>query len=170
MLSSLYNGPFSCSPRMKTAFFIFDLAETASVTAEMKSQLYTLAYTVSHVFCYECSLQSSSFFIVFNFLTTWEYHGVSIQVRCPVICILSHPSKPGAQQIQRDLFRDIIRSCLPSRSGKMPKANQLTPSFCYNYVVCAGLQTHAKRLPVLKSPLCTCPLCHYTVMHLSQQV
>ncbi|XP_054056501.1 transmembrane protein 260 isoform X2 [Rissa tridactyla] len=31
--------------RMKTAFFIFDLAETASVTAEMKSQLYTLAYT-----------------------------------------------------------------------------------------------------------------------------
>lgn len=63
---------------MKTAFFIFDLAETASVTAEMKSQLYTLAYTVSHVFCYECSLQSSSFFIVFNFLTTWEYHGVSI--------------------------------------------------------------------------------------------
>lgn len=78
MLSSLYNGPFSCSPRMKTAFFIFDLAETASVTAEMKSQLYTLAYTVSHVFCYECSLQSSSFFIVFNFLTTWEYHGVSI--------------------------------------------------------------------------------------------
>ncbi|XP_010181128.1 PREDICTED: transmembrane protein 260 [Mesitornis unicolor] len=31
--------------RMKTAFFIFDLAETASVTAEMKSQLYTIAYT-----------------------------------------------------------------------------------------------------------------------------
>uniref|UniRef100_A0A8C4U5U7 Transmembrane protein 260 n=1 Tax=Falco tinnunculus TaxID=100819 RepID=A0A8C4U5U7_FALTI len=32
--------------RMKTAFFIFDLAETASVTAEMKSQLYTFAYTL----------------------------------------------------------------------------------------------------------------------------
>ncbi|NXY87301.1 TM260 protein, partial [Alcedo cyanopectus] len=32
--------------RMKTAFFIFDLAETASVTAEMKSQLYTSAYTL----------------------------------------------------------------------------------------------------------------------------
>ncbi|NXU55499.1 TM260 protein, partial [Turnix velox] len=31
--------------RMKTAFFIFDLAETASVTAEVKSQLYTFAYT-----------------------------------------------------------------------------------------------------------------------------
>ncbi|NWR11190.1 TM260 protein, partial [Paradoxornis webbianus] len=31
--------------RMKTAFFIFDLAETASVTAETKSQLYTFAYT-----------------------------------------------------------------------------------------------------------------------------
>uniref|UniRef100_A0A8C0ZCR0 Transmembrane protein 260 n=1 Tax=Cyanistes caeruleus TaxID=156563 RepID=A0A8C0ZCR0_CYACU len=31
--------------RMKTAFFIFDLAETASVTTEMKSQLYTFAYT-----------------------------------------------------------------------------------------------------------------------------
>ncbi|XP_009994773.1 PREDICTED: transmembrane protein 260 [Chaetura pelagica] len=31
--------------RMKTAFFIFDLAETASVTPEMKSQLYTFAYT-----------------------------------------------------------------------------------------------------------------------------
>ncbi|NXX82128.1 TM260 protein, partial [Urocolius indicus] len=31
--------------RMKTAFFIFDLAEAASVTAEMKSQLYTFAYT-----------------------------------------------------------------------------------------------------------------------------
>ncbi|NXW82603.1 TM260 protein, partial [Alopecoenas beccarii] len=31
--------------RMKTAFFIFELAETASVTAEMKSQLYTFAYT-----------------------------------------------------------------------------------------------------------------------------
>ncbi|XP_021258247.1 transmembrane protein 260 [Numida meleagris] len=31
--------------RMKTAFFIFGLAETASVPAEMKSQLYTLAYT-----------------------------------------------------------------------------------------------------------------------------
>ncbi|NXC12442.1 TM260 protein, partial [Corythaeola cristata] len=30
--------------RMKTAFFIFDLAETASVTAEVKSQLYTFAY------------------------------------------------------------------------------------------------------------------------------
>ncbi|XP_042655114.1 transmembrane protein 260 isoform X2 [Tyto alba] len=30
--------------RMKTAFFIFDLAETASVSAEMKSQLYTFAY------------------------------------------------------------------------------------------------------------------------------
>ncbi|NXK91795.1 TM260 protein, partial [Formicarius rufipectus] len=30
--------------RMKTAFFIFDLAESASVTAEMKSQLYTFAY------------------------------------------------------------------------------------------------------------------------------
>ncbi|KAM6393831.1 protein O-mannosyl-transferase TMEM260 isoform 2-T2 [Pluvialis apricaria] len=32
--------------RMKTAFFIFDLAETASVTAETKSQLYTFAYTL----------------------------------------------------------------------------------------------------------------------------
>lgn len=32
--------------RMKTAFFIFGLAETASVPAEMKSQLYTLAYTL----------------------------------------------------------------------------------------------------------------------------
>ncbi|NXQ88951.1 TM260 protein, partial [Nyctibius grandis] len=31
--------------RMKTAFFIFDLAETASVTAEVKSQLYAFAYT-----------------------------------------------------------------------------------------------------------------------------
>ncbi|POI21490.1 hypothetical protein CIB84_014764, partial [Bambusicola thoracicus] len=31
--------------RMKTAFFIFGLAETASVPAETKSQLYTLAYT-----------------------------------------------------------------------------------------------------------------------------
>ncbi|KAF2985353.1 hypothetical protein EK904_015135, partial [Melospiza melodia maxima] len=31
--------------RMKTAFFIFDLAERASVTAEMKAQLYTFAYT-----------------------------------------------------------------------------------------------------------------------------
>nr|XP_031360712.1 transmembrane protein 260 [Lonchura striata domestica] len=31
--------------RMKTAFFIFDLAEKASVTAEMKAQLYTFAYT-----------------------------------------------------------------------------------------------------------------------------
>uniref|UniRef100_A0A8B9MSR2 Transmembrane protein 260 n=1 Tax=Accipiter nisus TaxID=211598 RepID=A0A8B9MSR2_9AVES len=31
--------------RMKTAFFIFDLAETARVTAEVKSQLYTFAYT-----------------------------------------------------------------------------------------------------------------------------
>ncbi|XP_053924451.1 transmembrane protein 260 isoform X2 [Cuculus canorus] len=31
--------------RMKTAFFIFDLAETASVSAEMKLQLYTFAYT-----------------------------------------------------------------------------------------------------------------------------
>ncbi|XP_057289051.1 transmembrane protein 260 isoform X2 [Pezoporus wallicus] len=30
--------------RMKTAFFIFELAETASVTAEIKSQLYTFAY------------------------------------------------------------------------------------------------------------------------------
>ncbi|NXF73250.1 TM260 protein, partial [Sclerurus mexicanus] len=30
--------------RMKTAFFIFDLAESASVTTEMKSQLYTYAY------------------------------------------------------------------------------------------------------------------------------
>uniref|UniRef100_A0A8D2MCV1 Transmembrane protein 260 n=1 Tax=Zonotrichia albicollis TaxID=44394 RepID=A0A8D2MCV1_ZONAL len=30
---------------MKTAFFIFDLAERASVTAEMKAQLYTFAYT-----------------------------------------------------------------------------------------------------------------------------
>ncbi|NXG16279.1 TM260 protein, partial [Grallaria varia] len=30
--------------RMKTAFFIFELAESASVTAEMKSQLYTFAY------------------------------------------------------------------------------------------------------------------------------
>ncbi|NWX86734.1 TM260 protein, partial [Nothoprocta pentlandii] len=32
--------------RMKTAFFIFDLAETASVAAETKSQLYTFAYTL----------------------------------------------------------------------------------------------------------------------------
>ncbi|KFP90653.1 Transmembrane protein 260, partial [Apaloderma vittatum] len=32
--------------RMKTAFFIFDLAETANVTAEMKSQLYAFAYTL----------------------------------------------------------------------------------------------------------------------------
>ncbi|KAM6274393.1 protein O-mannosyl-transferase TMEM260 isoform 2-T2 [Porphyrio hochstetteri] len=31
--------------RMKTAFFIFELAETAHVTAEVKSQLYTFAYT-----------------------------------------------------------------------------------------------------------------------------
>ncbi|NXS51593.1 TM260 protein, partial [Brachypteracias leptosomus] len=31
--------------RMKTAFFIFDLAETVSVAAEVKSQLYTFAYT-----------------------------------------------------------------------------------------------------------------------------
>ncbi|KFQ44177.1 Transmembrane protein 260, partial [Nestor notabilis] len=31
--------------RMKTAFFIFELAETALVTAEIKSQLYTFAYT-----------------------------------------------------------------------------------------------------------------------------
>lgn len=35
---------------MKTAFFIFELAETASVTAETKSQLYTFAYTVSPEF------------------------------------------------------------------------------------------------------------------------
>ncbi|NXM65971.1 TM260 protein, partial [Serilophus lunatus] len=31
--------------RMKTAFFIFDLAESAGVSAAMKSQLYTFAYT-----------------------------------------------------------------------------------------------------------------------------
>ncbi|XP_034624383.1 transmembrane protein 260 isoform X1 [Trachemys scripta elegans] len=31
--------------RMKTAFFIFDLAETASVSADIKSQLYTFAYS-----------------------------------------------------------------------------------------------------------------------------
>ncbi|NXX96244.1 TM260 protein, partial [Centropus bengalensis] len=31
--------------RMKTAFFVFDLAEAASVSTEMKSQLYTFAYT-----------------------------------------------------------------------------------------------------------------------------
>lgn len=43
----LPHGSFSPFPRMKTAFFIFDLAETASVTAEMKAQLYTFAYTVS---------------------------------------------------------------------------------------------------------------------------
>ncbi|XP_075782397.1 protein O-mannosyl-transferase TMEM260 isoform X1 [Pelodiscus sinensis] len=30
--------------RMKTAFFVFDLAETASVSADIKSQLYTFAY------------------------------------------------------------------------------------------------------------------------------
>uniref|UniRef100_A0A8C0G236 Uncharacterized protein n=1 Tax=Chelonoidis abingdonii TaxID=106734 RepID=A0A8C0G236_CHEAB len=30
--------------RMKTAFFIFDLAETASVSPDIKSQLYTFAY------------------------------------------------------------------------------------------------------------------------------
>ncbi|KAM9147855.1 protein O-mannosyl-transferase TMEM260 isoform 2-T2 [Pangshura tecta] len=30
--------------RMKTAFFIFDLAETANVSADIKSQLYTFAY------------------------------------------------------------------------------------------------------------------------------
>ncbi|XP_074852348.1 protein O-mannosyl-transferase TMEM260 isoform X4 [Carettochelys insculpta] len=30
--------------RMKTAFFIFDLAETATVSADIKSQLYTFAY------------------------------------------------------------------------------------------------------------------------------
>nr|XP_048709008.1 transmembrane protein 260 isoform X3 [Caretta caretta] len=32
--------------RMKTAFFIFDLAETASVSADIKSQLYTFAYNL----------------------------------------------------------------------------------------------------------------------------
>lgn len=155
---------------MKTAFFIFGLAETASVPAEMKSQLYTLAYTVSRIFCYKYCLQSPSFF--FFFFNSFDHMEISqcIYIGCPVICIFSHSSKSGAQQIQRDLFRDFIHSCLPSWSRRMPKANQSTPSFCYNYVVCTGLQTHAKRLLVLKSPLCTCPLCHYTVVHLSQQV
>lgn len=49
-VQQLLYGSFSCFSRMKTAFFIFDLAETASVTAEVKSQLYTFAYTVSHIF------------------------------------------------------------------------------------------------------------------------
>ncbi|XP_077180105.1 protein O-mannosyl-transferase TMEM260 isoform X2 [Paroedura picta] len=34
--------------RMKTAFFLFGLAETPSVTRDVKAQLYTLAYAVFH--------------------------------------------------------------------------------------------------------------------------
>lgn len=34
------------SPRMKTAFFLFDLAETGSTSVEEKAKLYTLAYKV----------------------------------------------------------------------------------------------------------------------------
>lgn len=157
---------------MKTAFFIFGLAETASVTAEMKSQLYTFAYTVSPGFGLGMlSLQppSWSFFSPFSFKFLEP-----MEIQCfhtgPVIRIpLVYPNWERSR-FQRDLFRDFIHSYLPPRSRRMPKANQSTPCFCYNYVVCAGLQTHAKRLLVLKSPLCTCPLCHYTVVRLSQQV
>lgn len=73
---------------MKTAFFIFGLAETASVPAEMKSQLYTLAYTVSRIFCYKYCLQSPSFFFFFN---SFDHMEISqcIYIGCPVICIFS---------------------------------------------------------------------------------
>lgn len=61
---------------MKTAFFIFDLAETASVTAEMKSQLYTFAYTVSAGFGLGM-LSAASIIISFplfllNFWNPWK--------------------------------------------------------------------------------------------------
>lgn len=37
---------------MKTPFFIFNLAETASVPSDVKAQLYTQAYTVGYAFMY----------------------------------------------------------------------------------------------------------------------
>lgn len=52
---------------MKTAFFIFDLAEKASVTAEMKAQLYTFAYTVSLAFGLKMLTASSFFTLRHNF-------------------------------------------------------------------------------------------------------
>lgn len=72
---------------MKTAFFIFELAETASVTAETKSQLYTFAYTVSPEFGLGI-LPAASIIIFspfsFKFLE-------SMEIQClhtgPVICI-----------------------------------------------------------------------------------
>lgn len=125
---------FSCFPRMKTAFFIFDLAETASVTAKVKSQLYSFAYTVSHmVWFWMLPTVPFVFFFplcpFFFFFTFLDF----IELRCfhigPAICLLSASSKPGAQQIQRDSFGGFIRSYLPPRSRRMPEATSQHPAF-----------------------------------------
>lgn len=40
------------TPRMKTPFFIFNLAETANVPPDVKAQLYTHAYNVCYIYIY----------------------------------------------------------------------------------------------------------------------
>lgn len=40
--------------RMKTPFFIFNLAETVNMPSNVKAQLYTHAYDVRYTFIYKC--------------------------------------------------------------------------------------------------------------------
>lgn len=42
--------PQTLTPRMKTPFFIFNLAETANIPSSVKAQLYTHAYNVCDTF------------------------------------------------------------------------------------------------------------------------
>lgn len=53
---SLMNVPTAPlpAPRMKTPFFIFNLAETASVPSNVKAQLYTHAYNVCTLYFCIC--------------------------------------------------------------------------------------------------------------------
>lgn len=130
-IKQLPHGSFSCFPRMKTAFFIFGLAETASVTAEMKSQLYTFAYTVSPGSGLGMlSLQPPSwgFFSPFSFKFLEP-----MEMQCfhtgPVICIpLVYPNW------ERSRFKEICSGILsiptcPLGHGGCQKQTSQHPAF-----------------------------------------
>lgn len=159
---------------MKTAFFIFELAETASVTAEIKSQLYTFAYTVSRIFLVmnDPSLQCPSFLSLLFFFKFLD----SVEICCSHIgwqsCNLHSPSfiQIGSIADSKRLIQGFYPFLLALAVTEDAKSQPVDSLLFYNYVVCTGLQTHAKRLLVLKSPLCPCPLFHGTIVHLSQQV
>lgn len=172
---------------MKTAFFIFDLAETASVTAETKAQLYTLAYTVSLEF--GLGMLPAASIIIFFFPFSFKFlESMKIQHfhTGPIICIplfypnwehsrfreicsgiLSIPACPlghgGCQQqtSQHPAFAIIMLSVLGSKP--MPRdCLSWSPLFALVPSVITQSCLWASKCKIRQSSRCKLILLHFT--------